>query len=233
MSAADDDRGRRGDHGCGSAGDCGTTRWADRGAGGCGQRAERAAEADPGVDRGAVEGDHVGRVLGHFIHVRSAAADATPLLTHGWPGSVVEFLAMIGPLTDPAAHGADDSAPAFDVVIPSLPGFALSGPTNEPGWDVKRIAAAWAELMSRLGYDRYLAHGGDFGAHVSREVGLLEPDKVIGVHLTELPSASPEPADATDDDADQRSIAPSSATSTSCRATCGSNHNAPRPAPSR
>jgi pimeloyl-ACP methyl ester carboxylesterase len=119
----------------------------------------------------------------HFLHVRSPEPDALPLvLTHGWPGSVVEFLDMIGPLTDPASHGGDP-ADAFHVVIPSLPGFGFSGPTTEPGWNTERITRAWAGLMRRLGYDRYGAQGGDMGAVVSPELGRIDTDHVIGVHV--------------------------------------------------
>ncbi|MGW6425489.1 epoxide hydrolase family protein [Nocardia sp. NPDC055053] len=119
----------------------------------------------------------------HFLHVRSAEPDAVPLLlTHGWPGSVAEFLDLIGPLTDPRAHGGDP-ADAFHVVIPSLPGFGFSGPVTEGGWTVRRIARAWAELMTRLGYQRFGVQGGDFGAAVSPEVGRVAPDRVIGVHV--------------------------------------------------
>jgi epoxide hydrolase len=100
----------------------------------------------------------------HFPHVRSPEPEATPLiLTHGWPNSFVEYLDLVGPLTDPRAHGAAP-AEAFHVVIPDLPGFAFSGPTRERGWHRYRVAAAWAELMRRLGYDRYGAHGNDAGA---------------------------------------------------------------------
>ncbi len=119
----------------------------------------------------------------HFMHVRSAEPAALPLvLTHGWPGSVVEFLDVIGPLTDPRAHGGDP-ADAFHLVIPSLPGFALSGPIREAGWDSHRIATAFAQLMSRLGYQRYGAQGGDFGAFVSPDLGRVDPDHVVGVHV--------------------------------------------------
>jgi pimeloyl-ACP methyl ester carboxylesterase len=119
----------------------------------------------------------------HFLHVRSAEPDALPLvLSHGWPGSVVEFLDMIGPLTDPRAHGGNP-ADAFDVVIPSLPGFGFSGPTREPGWDCRRIATAFAELMSRLGYRRYGAQGGDFGAFISPDLGRVDPEHVVAVHV--------------------------------------------------
>jgi epoxide hydrolase len=122
----------------------------------------------------------------HFLHVRSPEPDALPLiLTHGWPSSVVEFLDLIGPLSDPRGHGGDP-ADAFHLVVPSIPGFGLSGPTRETGWTVKRVAAAWAELMRRLGYDRYVAHGGDTGAMVSRNLGLAHPDRVAALHLTQL-----------------------------------------------
>ena len=124
----------------------------------------------------------------HFLHVRSPEPDALPLiLTHGWPGSVVEFLGIIGPLTDPRAYGAE-AANAFHLVIPSIPGFAFSGPTRETGWEVLRIARAWAELMARLDYERYGVQGGDWGAAISRELGRTRPE-VIGVHLNMLPSA--------------------------------------------
>jgi epoxide hydrolase len=119
----------------------------------------------------------------HFLHVRSAEPDALPLvLTHGWPGSIVEFLDLIGPLTDPAAHGGD-RADAFHVVIPALPGFGFSGPVGDTGWTTNRIARAWAELMRRLGYERFAAQGGDIGSGVSAELGRVAPDRVIGVHL--------------------------------------------------
>ena len=135
----------------------------------------------------------------HFIHVRAEADDATPLiLTHGWPGSIVEFLDLVEPLR----------AAGFHLVIPSLPGFGLSGATRERGWGVARIAKAWATLMERLGYARYIAHGGDFGAAVARELGLLEPNKTIGLHLTELAHAPPEPSDTSEgDEAEQRAAA--------------------------
>ncbi|MEU3165219.1 epoxide hydrolase family protein [Streptosporangium sp. NPDC006930] len=119
----------------------------------------------------------------HFLHVRSPEPDALPLvLTHGWPGSIVEFTKVIGPLTDPRAHGGDP-ADAFHVVAPSIPGFAFSGPTRETGWDLHRVARAWAELMSRLGYERYGAQGGDSGSVVSPELGRVAPDRVVGVHV--------------------------------------------------
>jgi pimeloyl-ACP methyl ester carboxylesterase len=119
----------------------------------------------------------------HFLHVRSPEPDALPLLlTHGWPGSIAEFLQVIGPLTDPAAHGGDP-ADAFHLVIPSLPGYGLSGPTRQVGWTTDRVAAAWAQLMARLGYQRYGTQGGDWGAFVSPQLGRADPDHVVGVHL--------------------------------------------------
>jgi len=127
----------------------------------------------------------------HFLHVRSPRPGALPLLlTHGWPGSVAEFLDLIGPLTDPGAHGGDP-ADAFDAVIPALPGFGFSGPTADGGWDTARIARAWVELMRRLGYERYGAHGGDIGAKVSPEVGRAAPDRVAGVHVNGGPGPYP------------------------------------------
>lgn len=130
----------------------------------------------------------------HFLHVRSPEPDATPLaLTHGWPGSVVEFLDVIGPLSDPRAHGGDP-ADAFHLVIPSLPGFGFSAPLAEGGWTLGRIARAWAELMARLGYARYGAQGGDWGSGVSRELGRIDAEHVIGVHVNYLltfPSGRP------------------------------------------
>lgn len=119
----------------------------------------------------------------HLLHVRSPHEDALPLiLTHGWPGSIVEFLEVIGPLTDPAAHGGDP-ADAFHVVCPSLPGYGFSDKPTTTGWGVERIAAAWAELMARLGYDRYGAQGGDWGAGVTTALGLFDPIHVAGIHL--------------------------------------------------
>jgi len=119
----------------------------------------------------------------HFLHVKSPEPDATPLLLiHGWPGSIVEFLHVIGPLTDPRSHGADPGQ-AFDLVIPSLPGFGFSGPVSEPGWGSRRTARALAELMRRLGYSRYGAQGGDFGAFVAPDLGRVDPDHVIGIHV--------------------------------------------------
>jgi epoxide hydrolase len=129
----------------------------------------------------------------HFLHVRSARPDATPLiLTHGWPGSIVEYLNLVGPLTRPPAP----DLPAFHLVIPSLPGFGFSGPTRSAGWNTYRTARAWAELMRRLGYDRYGAVGNDAGSMISPEVGRVDSEHVVGVHVTQLFSfPSGDPAD--------------------------------------
>lgn len=127
----------------------------------------------------------------HFIHVRSPHPDALPLLlTHGWPGSVIDFLPMITPLTDPVAHGgrAED---AFDVVIPSLPGFGFSGKPTRTGWDMDRIAAAWTTLMRRLGYLRWVAHGGDWGSVVTTTLAKTHAEGLLGIHLN-TPYAFPE-----------------------------------------
>jgi pimeloyl-ACP methyl ester carboxylesterase len=124
----------------------------------------------------------------HFIHVKSRHADALPLIiTHGWPGSVIELLGVVGPLTDPTAHGgrAEDT---FDLVLPSLPGFGFSDQPTEVGWDPGRVAQAWAELMNRLGYTRYVAQGGDIGASVTDAMGRLAPDGLAGIHLNFLPT---------------------------------------------
>ncbi|MGW2101106.1 epoxide hydrolase family protein [Streptomyces olivaceoviridis] len=119
----------------------------------------------------------------HFLHVRSRHADATPLiLTHGWPGSFVEFLKAIGPLTDPTAHGGT-AQDAFHVVIPSVPGFGFSDRPAGTGWTTARIAAAWAELMERLGYRHYIAQGGDWGGGITTQLGKLRPKGLIGVEL--------------------------------------------------
>ena len=124
----------------------------------------------------------------HFLHVRSPEADAIPLiLTHGWPGSFTEFLDVIGPLTDPRAHGADP-ANAFHLVVPSIPGYGFSSPLVGLGWDPTRVAGAWAQLMARLGYDRYGAQGGDWGSIVSQALGRVDAEHVIGVHLNFMPT---------------------------------------------
>lgn len=127
----------------------------------------------------------------HFVHARSAEPGALPLLlTHGWPGSLLEFTEMIGPLTNPRAHGGE-AADAFHVVAPSVPGFGFSGPVREPGWNLRRIAEAFAELMHRLGYRSYGVHGGDFGAMLSPELGRLHPERVRGVHVTNFVAPPP------------------------------------------
>jgi pimeloyl-ACP methyl ester carboxylesterase len=130
----------------------------------------------------------------HFLHVRSPEPNAIPLvLTHGWPSSFVEYLKVIGPLTDPRAHGLDP-AKAFHLVIPSLPGYGFSNPLSGPGWDAIRTAKAWDVLMTRLGYDRYGAAGGDAGALVTRELAIVNPKGLIGVHLQQVfafPSGAP------------------------------------------
>ncbi|MGQ0577236.1 MAG: epoxide hydrolase family protein [Pseudonocardia sp.] len=127
----------------------------------------------------------------HFLHVRSGAAHAVPLLlTHGWPGSFAEFAAVVEPLVDPP-----DGRDAFHVVCPSLPGFGFSGKPAEAGWGVPRIADAWAALMARLGYERFAAHGGDWGAIVTSRLGEAHPQRLLGIHLT-MPLAAPEPGDA-------------------------------------
>src|SRR5262245_39631484 len=125
----------------------------------------------------------------HFIHVKSSHENALPLIiTHGWPGSVIEMLEVIGPLTDPTAHGgtAED---AFDLVIPSIPGYGFSEQPAEAGWDSARVGAAWTELMHRLGYTRYVAQGGDQGAGVTDAMARLESDGLLGVHFTLLSAA--------------------------------------------
>ncbi|HEY0260363.1 MAG TPA: epoxide hydrolase [Lacisediminihabitans sp.] len=119
----------------------------------------------------------------HFIHVRSTNPNAMPLiLTHGWPGSIAEFLRLIGPLTDPVAYGGDVDD-SFDVVIPSLPGFGFSGKPAETGWNVTRIASAWTELMKRLGYTKWAAQGGDWGSVVTTALGAMQPEGLVGIHL--------------------------------------------------
>ena len=129
----------------------------------------------------------------HFLHVRSPHPKALPLvMTHGWPGSIVEFLKVIGPLTDPSAHGGDP-ADAFHVVCPSLPGYGFSEKPKRTGWGMERIAAAWIELMAGLGYERYGAQGSDWGTSISACIGQTDPHHVAGIHLTP-PLAPPDPA---------------------------------------
>ena len=133
-----------------------------------------------------IDGEHL-----HFIHARSPHPNALPLLvTHGWPGSVVEFLDILGPLVDPPAHGGD-AADAFHVVCPSMPGYGWSGPTHQQGWDIRRVAEAEAELMAELGYDRYGAQGGDWGAIATTMLGLADPEHVVGLHLNMVVAGPP------------------------------------------
>ncbi len=141
-----------------------------------------------------------------FWHVRSPEPAALPLvLTHGWPGSVLEFEDVIGPLTDPVAHGGS-AADAFHLVVPALPGFGFSERPREQGWNPSRTARAWVELMTGLGYERFGAHGGDWGSFVSTELALIAPERVAGLHLT-MPLVSPLPDDpATADEAEQNMI---------------------------
>ena len=125
----------------------------------------------------------------HFIHVKSAHADALPLImTHGWPGSVIELLGAVGPLTDPTAHGGP-AGDAFDLVLPSLPGYGFSAEPAEIGWDPGRVARAWAELMHRLGYTRYVAQGGDQGAAITDAMGREAPEGLLGIHMNLLVTA--------------------------------------------
>jgi pimeloyl-ACP methyl ester carboxylesterase len=133
----------------------------------------------------------------HFIHVRSPHEHAMPLiLTHGWPGSVVELLDVVAPLTDPTAHGGLPTD-AFDLVLPSLPGYGFSGEPADLGWNVGRVARAWAELMHRLGYTRYVAQGGDVGAAVTDAMGRQAPPGLLGIHMNLLVTvlAGPQPAE--------------------------------------
>ena len=127
----------------------------------------------------------------HFIHVRSKHKNALPLIvTHGWPGSIIEQLKIIGPLTDPTAFGGQ-AEDAFDVVIPSLPGYGFSGKSTSPGWDVPRVARAWVTLMKRLGYSRFVAAGGDWGAQVVDELGVQAPEGLLAIH-SNMPGTVPD-----------------------------------------
>jgi len=140
----------------------------------------------------------------HFLHVRSRGESALPvLMTHGWPGSIVEFLDVIGPLTDPASHGGD-AADAFHLVMPSIPGYGFSGPTNDTGWDHLRVAKAFAQLMSRLGYERYGVQGGDWGAAISRDLAVVDADHVVGAHLNMFTTRPPSDVSDLSDDERER-----------------------------
>jgi pimeloyl-ACP methyl ester carboxylesterase len=126
----------------------------------------------------------------HFIHIRSKHEDAMPLIvTHGWPGSILEQMKLIDPLTNPTAHGGQESD-AFHLVIPSMAGYGFSGKPTETGWDTGRMARAWTVLMTRLGYTRYVAQGGDWGAFITEQMGVLAPPELLGIHIN-LPSAVP------------------------------------------
>ena len=141
----------------------------------------------------------------HFLHVRSPQPDALPMImTHGWPGSVIEFHRVIGPLTDPAAHGGDPRD-AFHLVLPSLPGFGFSDKPNAAGWGVDRIARAWVTLMARLGYPHYAAQGGDWGAFVTAAIGVARPEGCVGIHLNTV-NAPPREGAAANPDPDERDV---------------------------
>jgi pimeloyl-ACP methyl ester carboxylesterase len=142
----------------------------------------------------------------HFLHIRSPQPGALPLLlTHGWPGSVIEFHKVVAPLSDPVPHGGSPED-AFDLIIPSLPGYGFSAPPTEPGWNVERIAGAWHALMQRLGYRRYLAQGGDWGAMVTTALGAMRPPELAGIHLN-MPYVIPPPPWGELDEAQSRAAA--------------------------
>jgi pimeloyl-ACP methyl ester carboxylesterase len=146
----------------------------------------------------------------HFIHVKSKHENALPVvITHGWPGSVIELLDAIGPLTDPTAHGGSEDD-AFHVVLPSLPGYGFSGEPRDLGWNVVRMAKAWADLMNRLGYDRYVAQGGDVGASVTDAMGRQAPAGLAGIHtnlLVTTLAGAPVPTDTEEEKAAQAAVA--------------------------
>ncbi|WAX58395.1 epoxide hydrolase [Jatrophihabitans cynanchi] len=140
----------------------------------------------------------------HFLHVRSPHAEAMPLLlTHGWPGSIWEFADLLGPLTDPVAHGGR-RADAFHVVCPSIPGYGWSGPTTEPGWDIQRVARMEGELMQLLGYERFGAQGGDWGSMATANLAVHIPDRLVGIHLNLV---MVQPPDVVDDDLGRAELA--------------------------
>ncbi len=139
----------------------------------------------------------------HFLQVRSSEASALPLLmTHGWPGSIVEFQKVIGPLSDPVAHGGN-ARDAFHVICPSLPGYGFSDKPTRKGWGIEKIGGAWAKLMAKLGYSRYVAQGGDWGSMVTTAVGIQDPDHCLGIHLN-MPVATPDPETMSDLTADEQ-----------------------------
>lgn len=166
-------------------------------------RATEAALNDVGSYRTEVDGTDI-----HFLHAPSPEPDALPLvLTHGWPGSVVDFVKVVGPLSDPVGHGGSASD-AFHVVCPSIPGFGFSGPTHSAGWDPRHVARAFVTLMERLGYPSFIAQGGDWGATISTWLGALFPERVLGVHLNTV-SLRPDQGDGVGDltDAERRALA--------------------------
>jgi pimeloyl-ACP methyl ester carboxylesterase len=145
----------------------------------------------------------------HFIHVKSAHEDALPLImTHGWPGSIIELLETVGPLTDPTAHGGS-AEDAFHLVLPSIPGYGFSGEPAELGWGPERVALAWAELMNRLGYTRYVAQGGDVGASITDAMGRQGPKGLVGIHMNLLVTAlaGPQPTDSEEETAAAAALA--------------------------
>lgn len=154
----------------------------------------RAAEA--GLNRWPQFTTAIGAQRLHFVHARSPEPDAFPLvITHGWPGSVAEFAGIIGPLSDPRAHGGDP-ADAFHVICPSMPGYGFSGPTADPGWDIRRVASANCSLMEQLGYRRWGAAGGDWGAIATTWMGLMAPAGLAGIHVNMVVAGPPERPDA-------------------------------------